>query len=288
MTTAPTNLLSPVLALCVLSWFCFQAAKSEAKSRTQAVASSSDNWVLTWSDEFNGPNGSQPDPAKWVLETGANRWGNNELEYYTSRPENVRQENGDLVIEAIKQRFKGPDGVEAGYTSARIDTAGRFSQKYGRFEARIKLPSGRGIWPAFWLLGDNFKTAGWPACGEIDIMENIGSEPATNHGSMHGPGYSGDRALTATYRLPSGRLDDAFHVFAAEWEPDKVRFYVDGHLYEVRTPADIPAGTKWIFDHPFFVILNTAVGGNFPGNPDASTRFPQEMLVDYVRVYSRR
>ena len=244
-------------------------------------------WVLTWSDEFNGRNGAPPDPAKWVFETGGNGWGNHELEYYTSRRRNVRQENGNLVIEAFKENFAGPDGVRRGYTSARIDTPGRFSQKYGRFEARIKLPTGRGVWPAFWLLGDDFKRAGWPSCGEIDIMENIGSEPAINHGSMHGPGYSGDQGPTGFYTLPAGRFRDAFHIFAIEWEPAEVRFYVDGNLYETRTPADIP-GKHWVFDHPFFILLNVAVGGDYPGNPDASTIFPQRMLVDYVRVYSRR
>jgi beta-glucanase (GH16 family) len=263
----------------VLAWLCIPASPKQAKV-SAASASRAPKWTLTWSDEFNGPNGAPPDPAKWIAETGANRWGNHELEYYTSRRRNVRQENGDLVIEAFKESFTGPKGVRSNYTSA------RFSQKYGRFEARIKLPTGRGLWPAFWLLGDNFKTAGWPRCGEIDIMENIGSEPAINHGSMHGPGYSGANPLTGIYTLPSGRFSDAFHIFAVEWEPARVRFYVDGNLYETRTPSDIP-GKQWVFDHPFLVILNVAVGGNMPGYPDASTVLPQRMLVDYVRVYSR-
>ncbi len=262
------------------------SASPKQANVSAASAARAPKWTLTWSDEFNGPNGAPPDPAKWVAETGANGWGNHELEYYTSRRRNVRQENGDLVIEAFKESFTGPKGVRSNYTSARLDTAGRFSQKYGRFEARIKLPTGRGLWPAFWLLGDNFKTAGWPRCGEIDIMENIGSEPRINHGSMHGPGYSGSNALTGIYTLPSGRFSDAFHIFAVEWEPARVRFYVDGNLYETRTPSDIP-GKQWVFDHPFLVILNVAVGGNMPGFPGASTVLPQRMLVDYVRVYSR-
>lgn len=251
-----------------------------------ARASSKSQWVLTWSDEFNGPNGAPPDPAKWTFNLGGNGWGNQELEYYTSRRENVRQENGNLVIEAIKEPFTGPDGVHRDYTSARIVTEGRFAQKYGRFEARIKLPSGRGIWPAFWILGDDLKAAGWPACGEADIMENIGSEPSINHGSMHGPGYSGGHALTGKYTLPRGRFSDAFHTFSIEWEPSAVRFYVDDHLYETRTPRDIP-GKRWVYDHPFFILLNVAVGGSWPGSPDASTVFPQRMLVGYVRVYSK-
>jgi beta-glucanase (GH16 family) len=256
-------------------------------SAAAPAASANAKWVLTWSDEFNGPYGSIPDPKKWAIEAGGKGWGNHELEAYTLRRKNVRVENGDLVIEAFNETYIGADGVRRDYTSGRINTKGRFTQKYGRFEARIKLPSGRGLWPAFWLLGDNCKRVGWPACGEIDIMENIGSEPATNHGSLHGPGYSDGHSLTATYTLAHGRLDDSFHIFAVEWEPKIARFYVDDHLYETRTPADIP-GKRWVFDHPFFIILNVAVGGDMPGSPDGSTVFPQKMLVDYVRVYAQK
>jgi beta-glucanase (GH16 family) len=251
-------------------------------------AASKSGWVLTWSDEFDGPPDSAPDPGKWVVESGGDGWGNNELEYYTARSQNVRQENGYLVIEAIKEKFTGPDGIQHGYTSARLKTQGRFAQKYGRFEARIKPPFGRGMWPAFWLLGDDFPTAAWPACGEIDIMETVGSQPSTIRASMHGPGYSGENSLTGSFTFPNLRVGDDFHIFAAEWEPQVVRFYVDGRLYETRTPADLPPGKRWVFDHPFFVILNLAVGGSLPGNPEDSTVFPQRLLVDYVRVYSRQ
>ena len=144
------------------------------------------------------------------------------------------------------------------------------------------------MWPAFWMLGDDISTAGWPACGEIDIMENVGFEPATIHGTIHGPGYSGGKALGAPYSRPSGNVADDFHVFGVEWEPKEIRFYVDGQLYETRTPGDLPADTRWVYDHPFFLLLNVAVGGGWPGNPDASTQFPQQMLVDYVRAYSRK
>jgi beta-glucanase (GH16 family) len=243
-------------------------------------------WVLTWSDEFNGNNGSAPDPAKWAIETGGNGWGNNELEYYTARSQNVRQENGNLVITALKETYVGADGVTRNYTSARLKTAGLFNQAYGRFEARIKIPAGQGLWPAFWMLGQDINTAGWPTCGEIDIMENVGFEPAKVHGSAHGPGYSGSHALTGVYTLPAGRFSDDFHVFAVEWEPSAVRFYVDGTLYETRTPADLPASTRWVYDHPFFLLLNVAVGGDWPGSPDGTTVFPETMLVDYVHVYS--
>jgi beta-glucanase (GH16 family) len=246
------------------------------------------NWVLTWSDEFDGPDGSAPDPAKWSVETGGGGWGNNELEYYTARRTNSRVEKGNLVIDAVQETFTGADGVTREYTSARLKTGKLFTQKYGKFEARIRIPKGQGMWPAFWMLGDDISAAGWPACGEIDIMENIGVEPGKIHGTIHGPGYSGGKSLGAPYAVAGGGVADDFHVFAVEWEREEIRFYVDGHLYETRTPGDLPAGTRWVFDHPFFVILNVAVGGKWPGNPDASTKFPQEMLVDYVRVYSRK
>ena len=257
------------------------AARPPAHTSSSAPAT----WIPTWSDEFDGPDRSLPDPAKWVMETGGHGWGNHELEYYTARPQNAHLERGNLVITAIKEKHIGADGVTRDYTSARLKTAGKFEQAYGRFEARIKIPAGQGIWPAFWMLGNDIGSAGWPACGEIDIMENIGKEPAIVHGSAHGPGFFAGQSLTGPYSLPSGRFSDDFHVFAVEWEPRALRFYVDGRLYQTRTPADVPAGGRWVFDHPFFLLLNVAVGGDWPGSPDDSSRFPQEMLVDYVRVY---
>jgi len=245
-------------------------------------------WTLTWSDEFNGANGSAPDSAKWTLDTGGTGWGNHELESYTSRRQNSSIQDGNLVITAAKETFTGSDGVSRDYTSARLKTANHFTQAYGRFEARIKIPTGKGVWPAFWMLGDNIDAAGWPTCGEIDIMENIGSEPNKNHGSMHGPGYSGGSALTAIFSLPSGNFSDDFHSFAVEWEPSAVRFYVDDKLYSTQSRKDVPQGGKWVFDHPFFILLNVAVGGDFPGNPDSSTTLPQVMKVDYVRAYTRK
>jgi beta-glucanase (GH16 family) len=244
-------------------------------------------WTLTWSDEFDQPDGSPPDPAKWKIESGANKWGNKELEYYTARPENLHIKNGNLEMIAFKETYTGPDGVTGNYTSARLDTAGKFDQTYGRFEARIKIPYGQGIWPAFWMLGHDIEKVGWPTCGEIDIIENIGREPAIVHGTIHGPGYSGGKGISAPDTLASGRFADDYHVFAAEWEPNQIRFYVDDHLYATRTPADLPTGTKWVYDHPFFVTLDLAVGGGWPGNPDGTTVFPQTMLVDYVRIYRK-
>jgi beta-glucanase (GH16 family) len=246
-------------------------------------------WMLAWSDEFNTADGTPVDSQKWTAETGGNGWGNNELEYYTTSTRNARQEHGSLVIEAIREPYTGSDGVKRDYTSARLKTQGKFSQVYERFEARIKMPRGKGIWPAFWLLGDNIGSAGWPGCGEIDIVENLGTEPSIAHGTIHGPGYSGGHGIGSPFTLPNGqRFSDDFHLFAVEWEPQEIRFYVDDHLYATRRPADLPAGTKWVYDHRFFIILNLAVGGNWPGNPDDITEFPQKLLVDYVRVYRHR
>lgn len=246
------------------------------------------DWVLTWSDEFNGPNGAPPDPAKWSIETGGSGWGNEELEYYTDRRQNAHQESGNLVIEALQENFTGPDGVHRDYTSARLKTAGHFTQKYGRFEARIQIPSGQGMWPAFWALGDDITATPWPACGEIDIMENVGFEPNKIHGTLHGPGYFGDHGITSVYTLPAGNVADTFRIFAVEWESNAIRLYMDGVLYATKSPSDVPPDQRWVFDHPFFLILNLAVGGNWPHSPDASTVFPKRMLVDYVRVYSRK
>lgn len=243
--------------------------------------------VLVWSDEFDGPASSAPDSGKWSFATGGGGWGNNEIEYYTDRPQNSFLDGaGRLVIKALRESYTGSDNVRRDYTSARLTTKGKFTQKFGTFEARIKLPFGQGIWPAFWLLGSDIDGAGWPNCGEIDIMENIGREPSANHGSLHGPGYSGGSPLSGIYNLPNGQhFSDAFHIFTIEWAPTAISFYVDGRLYQTRTPADVPAGKSWVFDHPFFILLNLAVGGNWPGNPDATTSWPQSMLVDYVRVY---
>jgi len=254
----------------------------------QTPASPATPWTLTWSDEFNGPEGSPVDPSKWVTETGGNGWGNDELEYYTSRSQNSYQREGNLVIKVLQESYTGADGVARNYTSARLKTLGKFDQTYGRFEARIKIPRGQGIWPAFWMLGNDIDKPGWPACGEIDIMENIGKEPVMVHGTIHGPGYSGAQGIGSPYSTSDGKaVADGYHVFAVEWEPNVIRFYVDEHLYATRTPADLPKGAKWVYDHPFFLLLNVAVGGGWPGSPDATSAFPQEMLVDYVRVYRR-
>jgi len=265
------------------------ATTPEPASPPASPTPSPAGWRLLWSDEFDGPLETPIDRTKWVFDTGGGGWGNQELQTYTNRPQNARRSgDGHLVIEALREGLTGADGIPREFTSARLKTQGVFAQTYGRFEARIKVPHGQGLWPAFWMLGADIPTSGWPACGEIDIMENIGREPGTVHGTLHGPGYSGASSMGAAFSLPAGqRFADEFHEFAVEWEPGVVRWYVDGRLFQTRTPRDLPAGQRWAFDHSFFVILNVAVGGSWPGSPDATTTFPQRMLVDYVRIYGR-
>jgi len=245
---------------------------------------------LVWADEFDvdGP----PNSENWNFEIGDGTaqgipgWGNNELQYYTDRPENVKVENGFLVITARQEDFEGSN-----YTSARITTQNKFEQRYGRFEARIKVPYGKGYWPAFWLLGNDCDVNPWPACGEIDIMENVGDEPTTVFGTVHGPNYNGADSISKELVLADNRFDNEFHIFGVEWSPNKINFYVDDQLYFTMTPEEVDDETDgegiWVFnDRAFYMILNVAVGGNLPGNPNAETVFPQSMVVDYVRVYN--
>lgn len=231
-------------------------------------------WELVWQDNFEGP---ALNPQNWSAESGAGGWGNNEWQFYTDRPENLRLEEGLLIIEARQETYLGSD-----FTSARIKTQSHHSWAYGRFEARMKIPSDQGIWPAFWMLGSDFPTVGWPASGEIDIMEHIG-QPQTIYGTVHGPGYSGGDGVGDSHIISGEPLSETFRTYAIEWKPEEVRWYVDETLFNAITPADVPG--EWVYDHPFFIILNLAVGGEWPGYPDPSTEFPQHLIVDYVRVF---
>jgi beta-glucanase (GH16 family) len=247
-----------------------------------AAAQSNTGWTLVWSDEFAQADGSSPDPAKWTYDTGGGGWGNHELEYYTSRTNNARIESGKLVIEARQESYLGSN-----YTSARFKTQTKASWTLGRIEARIQIPRGQGIWPAFWTLGANIGSVGWPNCGEIDIMENVGREPTLVHGTVHGPGYSGNGGITAQYSLPGdATFADDFHIYGVEWTTNQIKWFVDGQQYFSVNPASLPSGTTWVFTQPQFLLLNVAVGGGWPGNPDGTTTFPQRMIVDYVRVYA--
>ncbi|CDW79307.1 glycoside hydrolase family 16 [Stylonychia lemnae] len=229
------------------------------------------NWQLAWHDEFDG---TQIDKSKWNYDIGGDGWGNQELEYYTDRGDNSYVKDGFLHIQAKKENYGGRQ-----YTSARMKTQGKFSQKFGKFEARAKLPKGQGVWPAFWLLGDNISQVGWPACGEIDILEVIGKQPTVAHGSLHANGFD----TTNGYNHAQGFADD-YHIYGVEWHSGKLSFYVDGNTY---FSVDKSASHgDWPFDrNNFFIILNLAIGGNWPGNPDGNTHFPSQFIIDYVRVY---
>jgi beta-glucanase (GH16 family) len=280
----------PALVIAALTLAaCGPSTPSSAGPAPAPSATPAGTWVLAWSDEFDGQAGAPVDGAKWVADTGGHGWGNQERQYYTPGAENASLDGaGHLVITA---RAATPDSSRhcwygaCRYTSARLLTRGRLETTYGRFEARIRIPRGQGIWPAFWMLGADIDRVGWPASGEIDVMENIGREPGTVHGTVHGPGYSGDHGITASYALPNAAFADDFHLFAVEWTPGEIRWLVDDREYRRITPANLPAGAAWVFDRPFFLLLNVAVGGAWPGDPDPSTTFPQQMLVDYVRVY---
>jgi beta-glucanase (GH16 family) len=234
-------------------------------------------WRLDWHDEFDGV---AIDRAQWTFDLGGGGWGNGELEYYTDRPENARVENGLLVIEARKESYEISD-----YTSARMKTEGRRTFQNGRMEGRVKVPDGSGLWPAFWLLGENISRAGWPDCGEIDIMEYVGRDPNLILGTLHGPGYSGAFGLSKSNRQAFNIADD-FHIYAVEWEPERVDWFFDGVKYFTVNRSDV-GKRDWPFQQPFFVILNLAVGGSFGGVVGNQTNFPKDYLVDYVRYYRR-
>lgn len=250
----------------------------------------SGEWTLAWSDEFDGPAGTSPSAAHWTFDigTGVGGWGNNQLEYDTARPENAALDGaGHLAIVAREESYGGME-----YTSARMLSRGRHEPAYGKIEARIKLPAGAGLWPAFWLLGTDISTVGWPACGEIDVMEYVGRDRFRVFSTVHGPGYSGGSGISGgSLDLTSTGVgfDEAFHVFAVEWDCDRLLFLVDGApIGAPVTPSRLPYGTEWVFDHPFYLILNLAVGGTLGGTVAPETVFPATMLVDYVRVYERR
>jgi beta-glucanase (GH16 family) len=241
-------------------------------------------WPLVWSDEFDGPAGTPPDPATWQAETGGHGWGNDELQCYTDGGNAALDGNGNL---AITVRRTAPDEARfdgCGFTSARLISRDRVHFTYGLVQARIRLPGGRGIWPAFWMLGQDIGAAGWPGCGEIDVMENFGRQPRTVHGTLHGPGYSGRGGITAAHHAGADLADD-FHVYSVCWEPGRIRWYLDDVLYSTITPADLD-GRPWLFDHDCYLLLNVAVGGTLCEPPDDALEFPRAMLVDYVRRYA--
>ncbi|MGI5247151.1 ricin-type beta-trefoil lectin domain protein [Dactylosporangium sp. CA-139066] len=266
------RLRSLATAAVVASMFATGLVLVTAQSAAQAA--------VVWNEDFSGASGQGVDGSKWNFDTGGGGFGNSELEYYNSGTSNVYQDGqGHLVIEA--RRESGGHSCWYGtcqWTSGRIQTAGKFTQLYGHIEARIQVPKGNGLWPAFWMLGGS----NWPTDGEIDIMENVGRDPNTVYGTIHGPGYSGASGVGGTRNIGQP-LGNAFHTFAVDWSPNLIIWTIDGSEYFRATPANI-RGNRWVYDHPFFIILNLAVGGSFPGNPDGSTPSVNRMLVDYVHV----
>ncbi len=248
-------------------------------------------WTLVWSDEFSGAAGAAIDTTKWRYDTGDGcpgncGWGNSEKEYYTSDAANIAQNGlGQLAITARIATdtipcYYGP----CLYKSAKITTRGKMSVAPGRVEARIKLAAGQGLWPAFWLLGNNVGSVGWPTCGELDIMENKGSQPTSTSSAVHGPGYSGNTPFAHSYG-PIVTTD--YHSYAVEWDAQSIRYFVDGTQHFTVTQTNVLQHGNWVFDQPFFVILNLAVGGHFDGDPQSNAIFPATILVDYVRVYQK-
>ena len=275
------------IAFAVVVAACGASRPATVPTTDTTVTDTTTAWTLAWSDEFDGPAGQLPDASKWTAEVGGSGWGNQEREYYTASATNGSLDGaGHLAITAVAEPANTALSCWYGpcrYTSARLITKGKFAQAYGRFEARIRIPKGPGTWPAFWLLGDDIDRVSWPQCGEIDVMEVIGRQPATLYGTIHGPNNAN---VGGTQIAPSGAWGDDYHVYSVEWAPGDIRLYADAVMYRRITGSQVPSG-GWVFDHPFFVLLNFAVGGNWPGDPDATTVFPQQMLVDYVRVYRR-
>lgn len=287
-------MIKKYLALGLFLAFCVPVmmAQTEAPEATPAVEPAPETdiylpedvddvpegWELVWNDEFSEP---EIDRKKWGFNTGGTGFGNNELQYYSDRPVNAYIEDGNLVIQALAERYMGLH-----YSSAKLQTLVLADWQYGRIDIRAKLPYGQGIWPAFWMLPARGTYGGWPSGGEIDIMEYLGHEPATVHGTLH-YGSSTDHQYSGTsYTLEEGTFAEDFHIFSLVWEPESIRWYVDGIEYQEQTEwhtanADYPAP----FNQAFYLILNLAIGGNWPGSPDETTEFPQHLTIDYVRVY---
>jgi beta-glucanase (GH16 family) len=261
-----------------------------------ASAPSTDPWIQVWSDEFDGAAGARVDGTKWRYDTGDGckdgncGWGNNEKEYYTDASENIAL-NGQGQLRIVAR--SAPAGLSCyygpcRYTSAKVTTRGKVLVVPGRVEARIKLPAGQGLWPAFWMLGHAHPAIPWPACGELDVMENKGSQPTTTSSAVHGPGYSGATPFAHAQTLAGGTFSDDFHTFAVEWDSVHVRFFIDGTAHYGITRAALEQFGRSILDQPFYLIINLAVGGHFDGDPQSDAIFPATMLVDYVRAYARQ
>jgi len=271
--------------LFVLLSTCGKSENPAEPEKNEPVIPEPEGWTLLWNDEFNG---TSLDNTKWEYEVNGKGGGNNELQYYTDRPVNLFLKDSVLVIQALREKYTGPDGTR-NYTSARIRTLNKGDWKYGRFDIRAQLPYGQGIWPALWMLPSDRLYGGWAASGEIDIMELLGHEPQKVYGTLHfGGQYPQNTHTGKSFSLKNGNFAQDFHLFTLEWEEGEIRWYVDGEHYQTQTQwyttnGEFPAP----FDQRFNLLFNLAVGGNWPGSPDNSTIFPQQLFVDYVRVFKK-
>jgi beta-glucanase (GH16 family) len=259
-------------------------AKS-AHTVTSPISPGAQYTKLVFSDDFTGPVGTPPSPSKWIHDVGAYGSPDNELQTYTDSPANASVDgHGDLAIVARQQTATGPDELTRNYTSARLETQGLFSTTYGLIEARMKIPAGTGLWSAFWMLGDDIDKVGYPASGEVDVMETLGQSPFKVRGTLHGPGLPSGYARGQDFDSPSS-LAAGFHTYAVSWSANSITWLLDGTPYASVTSASLAPGQTWVFDRPFHLLLDLAVGGDWPGPPDASTPFPATLLVNWVRVY---
>jgi beta-glucanase (GH16 family) len=281
---AQLALISLVAALTVSTAVAFElTGPSPSGSGTPALPRYT---RLVWSDVFNGPAGTPPPASKWIHDVGAWGYTEDEVETYTDNPANASLDGyGDLAIIARRQTATGPDGRTRKYTSARLETSGRFSADHGLIEIRMKIPAGPGLWPAFWLLGNDANTAGWPACGEIDVIEALGGHPFLAHGFINGPSAEAPHFVVGHTAESATSLAAGFHTYAIRWSRNSITWLLDGVPYGTTTPNDLPSGARWVFNRPFHLLLNLAVGGKWGGPPNSSTHFPATMLVDWVRVY---
>ncbi len=241
------------------------------------------DWCMVWNDEFDTP---QIDRSKWTFDIGTGKplsgWGNYELQYYTAREKNARIENGRLIITALKEDYGGKP-----YTAAKLKTLGLAAWTYGRFEIRARIPGTQGLWPAIWMMPTTARYGNWPRSGEIDIMEHLGQYPDLVHGNIHlGRAWNEKDSHLGTYRLEEGTFNEQFFTYGLEWEEDEIRWYIDDIHYHTARPSDVP-DYNWPFDDKFFLILNVAVGGSWPGSPDESSVFPALMEVEFVRVFQK-
>ena len=277
------NKLNSIIAVC---FFFFACSEEEMVSQNKDANDwEIEGWNIVWQDEFDN---DSLDLKKWSREIGGHGWGNNELQFYTDSDSNSYVENGNLILKAqvVPQGIGSSKGLRY-YSSARLRTYGKGDWKYGRIEVKAKVASGQGIWPAIWMLPTDWLFGGWPSSGEIDIMEHVGYDLGVIHGSVHTEAYNHKINTQRSSARKIANVDTEFHVYSIIWDKDKISFFIDDVQYFLFENDQQGNYKTWPFDQRFHLLINIAVGGDWPGNPDNSTNFPRKMLVDYVRVYEK-